>query len=130
MLIGEVAERSGVPARTIRFYEEAKVLTAPARSRTGYRIYTERTLAELTFVKSAQRLGFSLEEVREILGLGRQGRLPCSRVVALCEAHLVQIEQRMAELQAFRRQLQNARRKAKASCGFTREGFCQAVMGM
>ena len=124
MLIGEVAERSGVPARTIRFYEQRNILSVPPRSSGGYRLYSDRTLAELGFIKRAQQLGFSLEEIREILNLGRVGRMPCSRVSTLCGAHLQRIERQIAELETFRRQLLRAQRKAKAACGFTREGFC------
>jgi DNA-binding transcriptional MerR regulator len=130
MLIGELAVRSGIPAKTIRFYEQAKVLSAPERSSNGYRVYADRTLAELTFIKRAQRLGFSLDEIREILGLGRQGRLSCNRVMALCDAHLGEIDRQMAELQTFRELLARTGRKAKAGCGFTREGFCKAIMGL
>ena len=130
MLIGELAERSGIPARTIRFYEQAKVLTAPERSANGYRAYSDKALAELTFIKRGQRLGLSLDEIREILGLGRAGRMPCSRVTAICDAHLQEIERQMEELVAFRRLLEEARRKAEAKCGLTREGFCKAIMGL
>jgi DNA-binding transcriptional MerR regulator len=130
MLIGEVADRSGVPARTIRFYEQARVLSAPQRSANGYRVYSERTIAELTFVKRAQRLGFSLGEISEVLGLGRSGRLPCSRVTEICDAHLDEIERQMGELIAFRRLLEDTRHKARTGCGFTREGFCNAIMGL
>lgn len=130
MLIGELAERSGIPARTIRFYEQAEVLTPPERSSNGYRIYSDRTLAELTFVRRAQRLGFSLDEIREILGLGREGRLSCTRVIALCDAHLGEVDRQMAELRTFRELLAQTRRKAKSGCGFTREGFCKAIMGL
>ena len=130
MLIGDLAERSGVPARTIRFYEQSRVLTAPARSAGGYRLYSDRALAELTFVKRAQRLGFSLENIREILGLGRSGRMPCDRVTALCDAHLSEIDRQLAELQLFRKLLKRVRRKAKAGCGFTADGFCKAIMGL
>lgn len=130
MLIGELAERSGIPARTIRFYEQVEVLTPPERSSNGYRIYSDRTLAELTFVRRAQRLGFSLDEIREILGLGREGRLSCNRVIALCDAHLGEVDRQMAELRTFRELLARTRRKAKTGCGFTREGFCKAIMGL
>lgn len=129
MLIGEVAERSGVPARTIRFYEQRRILGIPSRSSGGYRVYSERTLAELAFIKRAQQLGFSLEEIREVLSLGRGGRTACSRVSTLCESHLRRIARQMVELQTFRRQLLQALRKAKAGCGSTREGFCEAIMG-
>lgn len=130
MLIGELAERSGVPARTIRFYEQAKVLTAPERAANGYRVYADTTLAELAFIKRSQRLGFSLDEIREVLGSGRAGRLPCARVAALCGAHLEEIDRQMAELQSFRGLLVLARGKARAGCGLTREGLCKAVMGL
>lgn len=93
-------------------------------------MYSERALAELAFIKRAQRLGFSLHEIREILGLGRAGRLPCNRVTALCDAHLTEIDRQIAELEEFKKLLTRARRKAKTGCGFTREGFCNAIMGL
>lgn len=130
MLIGELAERSGVPARTIRFYEQAEVLTAPQRSANGYRVYLEKTLAELTFIKRGRRLGLSLDEIREILGLGRAGRMPCRRVTAICDAHLHEIGRQMEELAAFRELLEQTRRKASAKCGLTQEDFCKAIMGL
>ena len=130
MRIGELAERSGVPARTIRFYEQAKVLTAPGRSANGYRVYSDRALAELTFIKRGQRLGLSLDEIREILGLGRAGRMPCSRVTAICDAHLQEIERQMEALTAYRKLLEDVRRKAEAKCGLTSEGFCKAIMAL
>jgi MerR family transcriptional regulator, copper efflux regulator len=130
MLIGELAQRSGVAARTIRFYEQAEILTAAARSPTGYRVYSDSTLAELTYIKRAKRLGFSLDEIREILGLGRAGRLPCDRVTALCDAHLAEIDRRIEELKEFQKVLTDTRRKAQCGCGFTREGFCKAIMGL
>jgi DNA-binding transcriptional MerR regulator len=127
MLIGEVARRSGVSAHTIRFYEARKLVSRPARSRAGYRLYSERVLGELGFIRRAQRLGFTLDETREILTLGRSGRMPCARVAALCAEHLDEINRRMAELRAFRRQLQAAKRQADAGCGLTPDGFCRAV---
>jgi MerR family copper efflux transcriptional regulator len=129
MLIGEIAERSGIPTRTIRFYEQARVLTPPARTPAGYRVYSTRALAELLFVKRAQRLGFSLDEIRELLGLGRASRLSCNKVMALCDAHLNEIERQIEELQAFKVLLERARKKARAKCGFTRDGFCKAITG-
>ena len=129
MRIGEIAQRSGVPAHTIRFYEERKLVTRAGRTSAGYRIYPERVLDELGFIRRAQRLGFSLDEIREILSLGRGGKLPCARVAALCATHLAEIDRQMAELQAFRGSLLQARELAESGCGFTREGFCKAIMG-
>jgi len=129
MQIGQVVERTGVPAPTIRFYESQKLITRPARTPAGYRQYSERVLDELAFVRRAQRLGLTLSETREILSPGRQGKKPCSRVMAICEAHLKEIDRQMAELRTFRRNLLAARRLATDECGFTPEGFCHAIFG-
>jgi MerR family copper efflux transcriptional regulator len=128
MWIGEISRRSGVPAPTIRFYEERKLVTRAARSQAGYRVYSEQVLDELGFVRRAQRLGFSLDEIREILSLGRGGKTPCARVAALCAAHLEDIDRQMAELTSFRQSLLDVQHLAEAGCGFTREGFCRAIM--
>ena len=127
MLIGEAAQRSGVPAHTIRFYEDQRIVTRPSRSPAGYRIYSDRILDELRFIRRAQGLGLSLDETREILNLGRSGHRPCDRVAAICQAHLAEIDRKMAELRAFRQHLHDAKRLAETGCGFTREGFCRAI---
>src|SRR5688572_9486042 len=130
MRIGEIARRSGIPAHTIRFYEDYRLVTRAERSDSGYRVYTDRTIDELAFIQRAKRLGFSLDEIREILSLGRGGKMPCRRVSTLCAAHIKDIDQQMAELRTFRRSLQEAERQANAGCGFTPEGFCRAIMGL
>ncbi|HYN09718.1 MAG TPA: MerR family DNA-binding protein [Vicinamibacterales bacterium] len=127
MLIGEAAQRSGIPAHTIRFYEEQKLVSRAARSPAGYRLYSDRVLDELRFIRRAQGLGLTLDETREILSIGRAGRKPCERVAAICATHLAEIERRMAELRAFRRHLRDAQRLAEQGCGFTPEGFCRAI---
>lgn len=129
MHIGQVARRAGVPAHTIRFYEDRRLITKPARSQAGYRLYQEHVIDELGFIRRAQRLGFSLDEVGELLSLSRGGQTPCAKIAALCAAHLEEIERQMAELRSFRRSLIAARRRAQAGCGFTRAGFCTVVMG-
>jgi len=105
LLIGDVAERVGVAAPTIRYYESIGLLKAPARSATGYRRYSERTVEELRFIKKAQALAFSLDEIGEILKLTRSGNTPCSRVVSLGHQHLAAVDERIRQLQAFRDQL-------------------------
>ena len=127
MLIGEVARRSGIPTHTIRFYEEEKLVSRPSRASSGYRVYSDRVLAELGFIKRAQQLGFTLEEIREILKLGRTGKAPCDRVVALCDTHLDKIDRQIAELMSFRRGLEDVQRQAQQGCGLTVEGFCKAI---
>jgi DNA-binding transcriptional MerR regulator len=128
MLIGEVARRAGVPTGTIRFYERHALIAAAPRSRGGYRMYSERTVQEIGFIKTAQGIGFSLDEIREILKLGRGGRMPCARVVAACQVHLAEIDRRMSELRAFRQRFTTTLKLAQGECGLTPEGFCNAII--
>src|SRR4029079_2389441 len=127
MRIGEVAQRSGVSAPTIRFYETQQILTRAARSAAGYRVYSNHVLDELAFIRRAQRLGLTLDETREILSLGRAGKKPCDRVSAICDAHLAEIERRIVELQEFRQHLTAAKAVAEQGCGSTPAGFCRAI---
>jgi DNA-binding transcriptional MerR regulator len=105
LLIGDVAERAGVPTATIRYYESIRLLKPAARSSSGYRRYSERTVEELQFIRKAQALGFSLEEVGEILTLSRSGKTPCSQVLSLGHQHLAAVDERIRQLHAFRDQL-------------------------
>jgi MerR family copper efflux transcriptional regulator len=128
MLIGEVARRSGVPTRTIRFYETQGVVSRPTRAASGYRTYADRVLEELRFVKQSQRLGFSLADISELVTINRAGKRPCDRVAALCDRHLEEIDARIAELQRYRDELTATQARARAECSITPEGFCSAVM--
>ena len=101
MLIGDISKLLDITPATIRYYEEIGVLTPPRRSESGYRRYTESSLEELRFIKKGQRLGFSLDEIREILRISRAGEAPCSHVVELAERNLAAAEERMRHLQAF-----------------------------
>ena len=105
LLIGEVAQRAGVSALTVRYYEEIGLLPLASRSSTGYRRYSERTIDELRFIRKAQALGFSLGEIREILTLSRSGKTPCSHVLSLAQQHLAAFDERIRQLQQFRNQL-------------------------
>jgi len=128
MFIGEVAKQAGVSPHTIRYYEAERLITRPARSAAGYRVYSSRVIDELAFVRRAQGLGLSLTETREILSLGRSGKSPCDSVASICETRLADIERRMDELRAFRDNLRAAYRAAKNGCTVTAEGFCQAIL--
>jgi len=130
MLIGEVARRSGIPAHTIRFYETQQLVSSPARATSGYRVYSDQVLSELGFIKQAQQLGFTLDDIKEILTLGRSGRMPCKRVAALCEMHLQRIDRQIDELKAFRKGLLAVEVLAQGGCGLTVDGFCRAIIGL
>ena len=103
--IGEVAERAGVTTPTVRYYESIGLLRRAARSDAGYRRYAETTVAELDFIKKARALGFSLDEIGEIVQLTRSGKRPCARVMDLAKARLADVDAQMRRLAAFRTQL-------------------------
>ena len=100
----------------------------PPRSAGGYRLYSERAVEELWFVRRAQALGFSLDEIRGLLQLSRGGVAPCSRVMSLAATHLTLIDERIQQLQAFRHQLAAALDRWRADrCGFASEGLCDLL---
>lgn len=105
MWISELAERSGVAARTVRFYEEKGLLAFPDRTEAGYRNYDEDALERLIFIKSAKSLGLSLGEIGAVLGLADAGERPCERVQTMVSAKIRQIDRQIGELGALRRRL-------------------------
>jgi DNA-binding transcriptional MerR regulator len=105
LLIGQVVERTGVTAPTIRYYERLGLLTAPPRTAAGYRRYGDSAIEELQFIRKAQALGFTLEEIAEIMRLGRSGKATCSRVLSLARQHVVALDERIRNLTRFRGQL-------------------------
>jgi MerR family copper efflux transcriptional regulator len=109
MLISQLAERSGVPATTLRFYESAGLLTAD-RTSSGYRCYDEDAVQRLAFIGAAKHLGLPLEEIAGLLAVWRTGT--CAEVKAdlrpRIAARLADAEQRVAELAAFTSSLYSA----------------------
>lgn len=105
MRIGSLAERVGVNPTTIRYYEEVGLLPEPDRTPAGYRDYDEAALARLSFIKSAQSVGLTLGEVRQVLDLREQGEAPCPQVLSLIEQHVAELEERIAALDQMRREL-------------------------
>lgn len=105
MKIGELSKRSGVPVRTIRFYEEEKILMPPARSSAGYRDFDEIEVDRLEWVGRAQRAGLTLAEIRSVLDLRKVGQLPCAHTMGLLKAKRADIELRIAELRTLRNEL-------------------------
>ena len=129
MLIGDVARLSDITPATIRYYEELGLLKAPRRSQSGYRHYSEATIEELRFIKKGQGLGFSLEEIGEILKISRAGEAPCSHVMELAERNLAAAEQRIRHLQAFRDRLaaQIDKWKGKTMTGCSSGALCEII---
>ena len=105
MRIGELSERSGVPTKTIRYWEQSGPVAEPARTGSGYRDNHEATRAVLRFVRSAQAAGFTVAESAQIIAIRSRGEAPCEHVTTLIDRHLADIDHRMAELRKVRTQL-------------------------
>ena len=103
--IGEVSKRSGVGVEALRFYEKSGLLERPSRTYSGYRVYGEDVLERLAFIKQAQALGFSLEEVRRIIEDARKGQSPCEEVREIVRRRMEELDERLRELQRHRREL-------------------------
>ena len=101
MSIGEIAQRAGLPAKTIRYYEEIG-LVRPLRDTNGYRAFLPKDLHKLTFLARARTLGFSIEDCRILLALWEDQGRASADVKRLAGEHLAVIDQKVAELEAMR----------------------------
>lgn len=101
--IGEVAIRSGVSVDTVRYYERRNLLPRPVRSTGGFRLFTLETIERVRFIKQAQELGLSLDEISELLSTG--GAQECQRVREILQAKLTELDERMKMMRSFRRTL-------------------------
>ena len=106
MNIGQAARAAGMSAKMIRHYEHIGLLDAAQRTDAGYRVYGERELHLLRFIRHSRDLGFSLEQIRALLGLWQDRARPSREVRALAQAHLAELEAKLAELQAMKATLQ------------------------
>jgi Cu(I)-responsive transcriptional regulator len=101
MNIGDVSDRTGLPAKTIRYYEEIG-LVQPARDANGYRRFDARHLHKLAFLGRARSLGFSIEDCRTLLALWEDRDRASADVKAVARKHLDEIDAKMAELSQMR----------------------------
>ncbi|MEN8656576.1 Cu(I)-responsive transcriptional regulator [Marivita sp.] len=101
MNIGDVAQRAGLPAKTIRYYEDIGLIT-PLRDDNGYRRFRESDLHKLAFLGRARALGFTIEDCRTLLALYEDNTRASADVKDLAQAHLTKIEDKIAQLQSMR----------------------------
>ncbi|GAA2840267.1 hypothetical protein GCM10020220_031530 [Nonomuraea rubra] len=123
------ATAAGLTTKTIRFYEQAGLLPQPPRTPAGYRDCPAGAAERLAFIRDTQAAGLTLAEIRSVLAIRDAGQPPCHHVTTLIEAHLEQVEARIAELLATRTALQSLHQRARsvdpAGCG--PEGICRIL---
>ncbi|WP_103668717.1 heavy metal-responsive transcriptional regulator [Pseudanabaena sp. BC1403] len=100
--IGQVAVQSQVPIKTIRYYEELGLLKSSERTEGGFRLFSPNTIARISFVKRLQKLGLSLQEIAEILGVYDRGLAPCDEIKQQLEQQILEIDRRISELITLR----------------------------
>ncbi len=111
--IGQVAKGAAVSVQAVRYYERLGLLPTTHRTPAGYRIYGPESVDRLRFIRQAQALGFSLDEIKEILRLRYEGQSPCTCVSKLLRQKLEKIEHEIRELVRFRRDLRNTLERSK-----------------
>jgi Cu(I)-responsive transcriptional regulator len=107
MNIGQAAQASGVSAKMIRHYEHVGLFPEPNRTQAGYRQYTGKEVHTLRFIRHARDLGFSIEQIGELLGLWLNRRRSSRQVKALAEAHIKELEQKAQDLLAMKATLEH-----------------------
>ena len=107
MNIGQAAEASGVSAKMIRHYEAVGLVPAPNRTESGYRQYTDNEVLTLHFIRRSRDLGFSIQQIGELVGLWHDRKRPSRQVKALAQAHIQELETKAQELLAMKAALQH-----------------------
>ncbi|HLO75172.1 MAG TPA: Cu(I)-responsive transcriptional regulator [Magnetospirillum sp.] len=102
MNIGAAATRSGVPAKTIRYYEDIGLIPKAGRTAAGYRAYTDADVETLKFIQRARSLGFSVKDVGDLLALWRDRERASADVRRIAEGHMAEVERKIAELETIR----------------------------
>ena len=115
MNIGQAASASGVSAKMIRYYESIALIPPGRRNESGYRIYSENDLHALRFVKRARTLGFSLDQIRDLLSLWQNKERASADVKRIALGHVDELNQRIAELTEMRDTLQTLARCCKGN---------------
>lgn len=126
MNIGEAAHASGITAKMIRHYESINLIKPSARSDAGYRTYNENDLHTLRFIKRARKLGFSLDQIRDLLSLWNDAHRASADVKAIALAHVEDLNKRVAELTEMRDTLQHLAQ----SCNGDARADCPILQGL
>lgn len=123
MKIGQIAAATGTKVETVRYYEREGMMPQPVRSAGNYRTYGLPDLQRLQFIRGARALGFSLDQVRDLLTLADDRGQPCEVVDDIARGHLKHIDRKLADLRALRRELA----KLIDGCGQGRIAECRIL---
>lgn len=124
--IGQAARQSGVSAKMIRHYETLGLLPAVPRTEAGYRQYAETQIQTLRFIRRARLLGFSMKEIAELLKLWQNQERASADVKRIALAHVADLEQRIAHMQAMRQTLQ----ELATACQGNQRPDCPILSGL
>ncbi len=127
MRIGELAERAGITAKTVRFYENERLLPSPERTASGYRDYDSGAVDRLAFIRDAQSAGLTLRQIRQVLDIRDGGEPPCEHVGRLIEDRLAEVERRIVELEHTRSRLRDLARRTSELDPAECHGYCQII---
>ena len=103
--ISELADQLRVSTDTLRYYERLRLVPTPGRAANGYRVYDEAVAERVRFIKSAQRMGLRLSDIKELLDIWDRGACPCGHTAEVVERRLAEVDAELARLQAMRRDL-------------------------
>ena len=115
LTIGKVAEQTGCHIETIRYYEKEKLLPSPDRSEGGNRLYSTPLIERLIFIRRSRELGFSMAEIRELLTVVDGKQVSCERVKQVADAHLYDIQAKIADLRRMQKTLKELSNQCSGS---------------
>lgn len=125
--IGQVSRRTGLSVDTIRFYEKSGLLSEPSRSGGGYRLFQEKEIADLEFIRRAQKLGFTLGEIRQLLNIHRQPVRACEHVQSIIDHKLTEVHAKIEELTALEAALSEALKRCRSMPPGDTNGCCPGL---
>lgn len=128
--IGDAARATGVSAKAVRLWEAKGLLRGIERTPAGYRQFRDSDLAVMRFIRQAQQLGMTLDDVKSILDMQRAGETPCGRVTQVLDARIAEIDRAMDDLAQLRQSLAMARKEAaERTGGENAAGVCPIIEG-
>ena len=113
--IGDVANKTGLSIDTIRFYERERLLQRAARSNGGFRLFSSEDVADLNFIRNAQELGFSLQEIRDLVGLRKTRHPDCAQVEKMMGHKIASVRSKIAALRKLECELQRTMNHCQAN---------------